>query len=143
VSRVADGQRIHAAARRHRRGDHRLEHRGGEEDIQGAFLYGLGALEAVQIGYFDKPNKSYIKKQLPGEWELLSLQGDVSMVEGELFAHLHATLSGEDFKCLGGHLFEATVAVTAEILVMVTPPMVRRPAPELGFKQLVPPGLNA
>ena len=47
--------------------------------------------------------------------ELLSMDGNLSINNGEPFFHLHTVISGHDYKCMGGHLFSAKVGVTCEI----------------------------
>lgn len=86
-----------------------------ERSIPAATAEGLGALRDVELGYFDLESRTYRRTVLPGSWELLSLFADVSERDGEPFAHAHVVLSGPDFVSRGGHLFEGTVSVTAEI----------------------------
>lgn len=95
--------------------------------IRSATCEGLGALEDVTLGYFDLQTKTYARTHLSGSWELLSLFCDVAEWEGEPFAHAHVVLSGPDFVARGGHLFEGTVSVTAELRVWaIDRPLVRR-----------------
>ena len=86
-----------------------------ERGIRAATASGLGALSDVELGYYDLQKKAYDRIVLPGSWELLSFSADVAAWEGDLFAHTHVVLSGPDFVARGGHLFEGTVSVTAEI----------------------------
>jgi predicted DNA-binding protein with PD1-like motif len=76
---------------------------------------GIGGVEDVVLGYYDLEARTYKKRELSGRYELVSLVGNVSIVEGEPFVHAHAVVSGPDMAALGGHLFGAKVAVTAEI----------------------------
>jgi predicted DNA-binding protein with PD1-like motif len=86
-----------------------------ERGIRAATAEGLGALADVELGYYDLERREYDRTVLPGSWELLSLFADVATWEDELFAHTHVVLSGPDFEARGGHLFDGTVSVTAEI----------------------------
>jgi hypothetical protein len=100
--------------------------------IPAATASGLGALENVVLGFFDVQRKVYERTTLPGSWELLSLFADVATWEGKPFAHTHVVLSGPDFVARGGHLFEGTVSVTAELRVWtVDRPIERRMDPEV------------
>jgi predicted DNA-binding protein with PD1-like motif len=108
-----------------------------EHEIPSATAEGLGALRDVVLGYFDVEKKIYERTELPGSWELLSLFADVATWEGEPFAHTHVVLSGPDFVARGGHLFEGTVSVTAEIRVWTIDRPVRRTLrPEIGLHLL-------
>jgi predicted DNA-binding protein with PD1-like motif len=110
-----------------------------EKGIAAATAEGLGALSDVVLGYYDLETREYVRTELQGSWELLSLFADVAEWEGALFAHTHVVLSGADFVARGGHLFKGTVSVTAEIrLWTIARPLRRRmdPAFRLHFLDL-------
>lgn len=89
-----------------------------EKNILGGHIVGIGALEKVELGAFHLDDKDYIRKTFDdAEYELISLNGNVTQKDGKPFIHAHSALGREDFTMFGGHLFEATVAVTAEIYV--------------------------
>ncbi len=87
-------------------------------EIRGATLSGLGALKEVELGYYELDHKEYIRKTFTDDYELISLSGNVALKDGKPFIHVHAALGDKGFQVFGGHLFEATVAVTAEISVL-------------------------
>lgn len=90
-----------------------------KHQIQGGFLVGIGALRDVEIGYFDLAKKTFMKQSFEGEsYELLSFNGNVCLKDNQPFLHVHVLLGKHDFSTFGGHLFEGTVAVTAEILLL-------------------------
>ena len=100
-----------------------------ENNILGGQITGLGALEDVELGYYDLHNKEYLRKTFTEmDYELISLTGNIALNNGEHFVHVHASLGGPDFNVFGGHLFEATVAVTAEIFIT---PLGKLPSREL------------
>lgn len=86
--------------------------------VNAASLQGLGALEEVELGFYNLHEKTYKKTTLKGDWELVALNGNITLKEGTPFVHVHAALGGEDFSLKGGHLFEAIVAVTCEISLL-------------------------
>ena len=99
--------------------------------VSAATASGLGALADPVLGYFDPETRAYARTELTGSWELLALSANVSLREGEPFTHAHVVLSGPDGTTRGGHLFEATVSVTAEIrLWAISRPLRRRMDPE-------------
>jgi predicted DNA-binding protein with PD1-like motif len=89
----------------------------GREGILGGSIVGLGALEATEIGYFDPARRSYDRTTIPEARELLSLVGTISRLDGKPFVHAHVTLGAPDHSVVGGHLFEARVAVTGEFVI--------------------------
>jgi hypothetical protein len=89
----------------------------GKARILGGSIVGLGAIEASEIGYFDPANRAYRRTVLPETLELLSLVGTISRLDGQPFVHVHVTLGAPDHSVVGGHLFEARVAVTGEFVI--------------------------
>lgn len=105
-----------------------------EKGIPAATCEGLGALADVELGFYDVRKRTYDRTTLDGSWELLSLFADVAEWNGELFAHTHVVLGGPDFVCRGGHLFDGTVSVTAELRVWtIDRPLRRRMHPEFAL----------
>jgi predicted DNA-binding protein with PD1-like motif len=108
-----------------------------DHGIPAATASGLGALSDVTLGYFEVPTKTYQRKNYPGSGELGSLCCNVAAWQGEPFAHTHVVLSGPDFTAHGGHLFDGTVSVTAEIrLWPIAKAIHRRSDPSLGLHVL-------
>ena len=77
-------------------------------------VIGIGALSNIELGIYEPESKSYLRQRFPDTYELLSMTGNIGMMDEKLFSHLHVVLAGADFRAFGGHLFSATVAVTAE-----------------------------
>jgi predicted DNA-binding protein with PD1-like motif len=61
--------------------------------------------------------------------EVVSLIGDVALgPKGEPALHMHAVLGRSDGAALGGHLLEARVRPTLEVIVTETPTHLRKRA---------------
>ena len=93
----------------------------GRRKILGGSIVGLGAVDAAEIGYFDPQRKAYDRTNIPEPRELLSLVGTISRLDGAPFVHAHVTLAAPDHSVVGGHLFEARVAVTGEFVIDEAP----------------------
>jgi len=105
--------------------------------IQGAFFYGLGVGQNIELGYFDAHAQKYIKKEFNDEYEFTSFSGNVSMVNGELSIHCHVTITDNHFNAYGGHLFHGTVPATLEIIVFpFTEPITRKKDDATGLNLL-------
>lgn len=89
-----------------------------ERGIDAASVQGIGALDKVEVGYFDHAARVYERHELPGEYELLSFLGNITLKNNAPFLHAHVVLSAADLTCLGGHLFAGRVSVTAELHVV-------------------------
>jgi len=107
------------------------------ENARAGLLSGIGAVGEAELGFFDLATRAYTTRRLDGQYEILSLAGNLSDLEGEPFPHCHVVLSGSDFAALGGHLFRGVVSVTCEIQVVTDPRAVRRVRrPDLGFNPI-------
>ena len=90
------------------------------ERIGMASLAGIGAVKDVTLGYLDLDQKEYLKREFNGDsMELVSLTGNLAVLDGEPVAHCHAVIGDREMRVFGGHLFQATVSVTAEIFLRV------------------------
>src|SRR5882672_1019723 len=66
----------------------------------------IGALEDVTLGYFDWNRKEYKKIPVHEQVEVLSLIGDITVVEGGHQVHAHVVVGKSDGTAHGGHLME-------------------------------------
>lgn len=108
-------------------------------NLQAASISGLGALDDVTIAYYNLDTKQYQTKLFHGMYELISLHGNISFVEGKRFLHIHAALGTEEYNVIGGHIMEATVGPTAEItIVPLASPITREFNAEVGLKLMCP-----
>lgn len=82
----------------------------------GIILSGIGMLRRFEIGWFN--GEVYEKEFVKFPCELLSLSGNISLKDSEVFPHIHATLSDPNKKAFGGHLFSAIVNNTVEMFIM-------------------------
>ena len=90
-----------------------------ELGLKGGVISGLGALIHAELGYYHLEEKHYLRKTFSEmDYELISLTGNLSLKDGAPYIHVHAALGDNQFRVFGGHLFEAEVAVTAEISIV-------------------------
>lgn len=91
----------------------------GEHGIlSAAITSGIGRVRDTIIGYLDSDGV-YQKETHAEPMELLSTQGNLAPGQDGPFTHIHVVLSDDDHVVRGGHLFESTVEVTAEIHLRV------------------------
>jgi len=92
-----------------------------------AALHAIGAFRRVTLGYFDTAANVYRHRAVEEQVEVLNLSGNISRGEkGEPIVHAHVTVGRSDYHTLGGHLVEATVNPTLEIVVATVLATVRR-----------------
>ena len=68
----------------------------------------IGAVQNVNVMYMNQDNKKYDKHTFEGGHEVLSGLGNISLLDGEAFVHVHITVADKDGKAFGGHLDEGT-----------------------------------
>ena len=73
---------------------------------------GIGMLKDPELGFYDC--QAYQKTKLRGAFELVSTQGNVALLDGQPFTHLHVSVAGPDHVARAGHLFEGEVHVAHE-----------------------------
>ena len=87
-------------------------------EITAGTISGLGAVSEAQIGYFNAQTKSYIKMVFHEHMEIVSLKGNISFKDNEVFPHLHVVFSRKDFSTVGGHLFEGSKVYAFEFEIV-------------------------
>ena len=83
-----------------------------KENLKFCWLSGIGAFENITLGAYPLEKRDYVKKQFKGEYELTSLLGNITIKEGNPFVHIHVSMSDEEFKAYGGHLFSGYITAT-------------------------------
>ncbi len=89
-----------------------------EEKIKSGWFCGIGALSKVKLVYFCQSKKDFKELEVNEEVELTSLNGDISMMDGEPYIHAHGTISDSKFNVKGGHFKEGVVGATVEIVLL-------------------------
>ena len=87
------------------------------ENIQAATVQGLGAVDNVTVGYYSTAENRYLTKTFNKQFEMIALNGNISVKDDEPYLHLHIALSDENYMFFGGHLNSAVISITAEIFV--------------------------
>lgn len=77
----------------------------------------IGATHKATIGLFNTETKRYQSTELTGDMEITDLTGNISTLNGEVYLHLHVTLSGTDYHTVGGHLNAALISGTCELII--------------------------
>lgn len=110
------------------------------ESLNAAQLTAIGALSEAILGYFDWGQREYQRIPVREQAEIASFIGDIVLAEdGKPSLHAHVVLGRRDGTALAGHLFEAHVRPTLEIIVTESPQHLRkRRDPESGLALIDP-----
>lgn len=105
-----------------------------KENIKLASVYGLGATDDFTIGIFSVSKKDYKERNFKGEFEILSIIGSISTLDGEYYPHLHISASNGNGNVFGGHMKSAKISVTCELTINIIDGIVdRQKDPETGI----------
>ena len=111
-----------------------------ENSLGAAHFTAIGAFRDLTLGYFDWNAKDYKRIPLREQVEVLSLIGDVSLDEkNEPKIHAHVVVGRSDGTAHGGHLLEAHVRPTLELILVESPKHLQRkydPESRLGLIRL-------
>ena len=78
-------------------------------DADAAWFTALGAVQDAELWFYDQAECEYEPIEFDEPLEVASCVGNVSLLDGDRFAHTHVVLSGPDGNAVAGHLNEATV----------------------------------
>ena len=91
-----------------------------KEGSAGVF-WGIGALEWAKLKHYNLKTKKYSDIRIGGPLEIVNLTGVIARNPDKKFGlHAHATVADQEFKTYGGHLEEAQVAATLEIVYLLS-----------------------
>ena len=105
-----------------------------KEGIRLASVSALGAVEDFTVGVYRVDEKKYYANHFQGAFEIVSLTGTITTMDGAYYAHLHMSAGNAKGAVFGGHLNRAVVSATCEMVVTVLDGTVeRRFDPEVGL----------
>ena len=98
-----------------------------DNELDASSLTAIGAFSDAKLGYFDVERKEYKEIPVEEQVEVLSLVGDIALRDdGEPQVHVHVVVGRSDGTTRGGHLLEAHVRPTLEVIVTESPEHLQR-----------------
>ncbi|HEX3870799.1 MAG TPA: PPC domain-containing DNA-binding protein [Pirellulales bacterium] len=95
--------------------------------LGGSHFTAIGAFRNVTLGYFDWEKKDYKRILVDEQVEVVSLVGDITEGDDdEPKLHAHVVVARSDGTAMGGHLLEAHVRPTLELILIESPRHLRR-----------------
>ena len=93
-----------------------------EQKLAGSSFKAIGALASVKLGWLNWETKKYQPSvALDEQLELLSMIGDIALKDGEPQVHAHVVVGKADGTAHGGHLQQAIVRPTCEVVLTESP----------------------
>lgn len=92
------------------------------ERLSGSSFKAIGALSDAKVGWFNWETKKYeTAAEIHEQVEVLSLIGDIALHDGKPEVHAHMVIGKRDGTAHGGHLQEAHVRPTLEVVLTESP----------------------
>lgn len=108
-------------------------------NVTAAHFTAIGALNGAKLAWFNPARKMYKQIPVEGQVEVLSMVGDIALYNGKPAVHTHMVVGFSDGSTRGGHVLEAHVNPTLEVMVTVSPkPMHKRLDPETDLTLIDP-----
>jgi uncharacterized protein len=105
-----------------------------EQNLSAAQVTAIGAFSSLKIAYFSIEKNDYKYIPITEQVEVLSLMGDIALKDNEPQLHLHVVVGKSDGTAHGGHLAEARVRPTLEVIITESPRHLHRKIdPETGL----------
>ena len=105
-----------------------------KEHIALATVQALGAVDRFTVGVYDTEKQAYQANEFAGAFEIVSLVGTIDQKDGQFYAHLHMSAGDSQGRVFGGHLSEARISATCEMVVRELPGRLdREKDPETGL----------
>ncbi|EIE49283.1 DNA-binding protein with PD1-like DNA-binding motif [Salipiger aestuarii] len=93
-----------------------------DHDLGATSLTGIGAFAQASLGYFNPATKEFRQNDITDQTEVLSMIGNIAVeADGKHKLHVHVVLGCIDATTRGGHLIEASVRPTLEIVLEESP----------------------
>lgn len=111
-----------------------------DQKLAGSSFKAIGALSQVRLAWFDWQTKKYQPSVVLDEQvELVSLIGDLALNNGKPQVHAHIVVARQDGSAHGGHLLEALVRPTCEVVLTESPRHLQKQLdPESGLALIRP-----
>ena len=91
------------------------------EQVKLASVTALGAVKDFTVGVFDTGAKVYKSNRFQGVYEIVSLVGTINTMDGAFYCHLHMCAADQEGRAFGGHLNEAVISATCELVITCLP----------------------
>ncbi|CDC62230.1 putative uncharacterized protein [Clostridium sp. CAG:448] len=96
------------------------------EHIRLAHVSALGATNDFTVGALNTDAKAYVSNRFRGDYEIVSLTGTITTMNGAYYSHIHMSAGNETGTVSGGHLNSATVSATCEMVIRIIDGTVNR-----------------
>jgi len=88
-----------------------------EHNIRAAAVSFLGAVRRASLRYYNQDAQQYIDFDVNEHLEVLAGTGNVSVLDGAPFVHIHAAFGAAEGRAYGGHVNAGTEVFACEVTI--------------------------
>jgi len=92
-----------------------------ERGITAGHFTAIGAVRSLKLAYYHLDRKEYATRAFPGDLEVVSCTGNIALLEGRPFLHVHGLFSDAEYRPYAGHVVRAEVSATLEVFLTPFP----------------------
>jgi uncharacterized protein len=92
-----------------------------EHHIQAAHFTAIGGFSDARLAWFDLDRKMFSVIPIDAQVEVVSLVGDIALLDGKPQVHMHCVVAYRDGTTRGGHILGAHVTPLLEVFVTADP----------------------
>lgn len=97
-----------------------------KENIQAATFSAIGAAGELLLSFYHLPEKKYADHSVKEDVEILTITGNISLLQDNYIVHAHGSFGKQDLSVIGGHIKCLVVSATCEVSLQVLPGKIER-----------------
>jgi uncharacterized protein len=110
-----------------------------DQHIQSAHFTAIGGFKDARLAWFDLDRKMFRVIPIDQQVEVVSLVGDIALLDGKPQVHMHCVVAYPDGTTRGGHILGAHVTPLLEVFVTADPvTLVKKRDPDRGLTLIEP-----
>src|SRR5262245_52085979 len=110
-----------------------------QNKVASASFTAIGAFSHAKVAWFDRAKSAYKLIPIEQQVELISMVGDIALVNDRPAVHTHVSLGLSDGTVRGGHLVDANVFPTLELFMTVYSTALHKQRDEATALELIDP----
>jgi uncharacterized protein len=113
-----------------------------QNKVTSASFTAIGAFSHATVAWFDDGRKEFRLIPIKQQVELVSMIGDIALVNDQPAVHTHVALASSDGTVRGGHVINAFVFPTLELFMTVYPTPLHKESDKATGLKLIDPSLK-
>lgn len=110
-----------------------------KQRIHAAHFTAIGGFSDARLAWFDLEKKMFRVIPIDSQVEVVSLTGDIALLDGKPQVHMHCVVAYPDGTTRGGHILGAHVSPLLEVFVTADPiKLVKKRDPDRGLTLIEP-----